>query len=183
MTQPAIHLVVAMTQDRVIGHQGAMPWHLPRDLAHFKAITLGHPVIMGRKTFESIIDSLGKPLPGRLNIVISRTKPALPEDVLVYPSFDEALAALAEQGVPVVDVIGGGQIYELAMPKADRLYVTLIDAKIEGDTWFPQISAKQWQVSETQTHPSDDKNAYAMTFVTFDRVKAPIESDGAPPPV
>lgn len=178
MTQPAIHLVVAMTQDRVIGYQGAMPWHLPRDLGHFKAITLGHPVIMGRKTFESIIDSLGKPLPGRLNIVISRTNPAMPEGVLVYPSFDAALAALTEQGVLVVDVIGGGQIYELAIPKADRLYVTLIDAKIEGDTWFPKISAKEWQVTETETHPRDDNNAYAMTFVTFDRVEPSIEPDG-----
>ncbi len=177
MSQPSIHLVVAMTQDRLIGHQGSMPWHLPRDLQHFKAITLGHPVIMGRKTFESIMESLGKPLPGRLNIVISRTNPSLPEGVLVYPSLE---AALAEQDAPVVDVIGGGQIYALAMPLADRLHVTLIDAKLDGDTWFPAISPKQWQVTETETHPSDEKNAHAMTFVTFDRVVPTTELDGDP---
>ncbi|HEY7905451.1 MAG TPA: dihydrofolate reductase [Wenzhouxiangella sp.] len=175
MTKPSIHLVAAMTRDRVIGHQGAMPWHLPRDLKHFKEVTLGHPVVMGRKTFDSIVASLGKPLPGRLNVVISRHQPTVPEGVRVYSSLDEALSELAKTGEAIVDVIGGGQIYDLAMPMADRLYITLIDAEIEGDTWFPAIDESQWQVCDTDTHPADEANAYAMTFVTFDRVKALVD--------
>ncbi len=171
MNKPSIHLVAAMTRDRVIGHNGAMPWHLPRDLKHFKEVTLGHPVVMGRKTFESIIQSLGKPLPGRLNVVISRSNPTVPEGVMVYPSIDEALSALAGRDEEVVDVIGGGEIYALTLPMADRLYLTLIDAKIEGDTWFPVMDERHWQVSDTQTHPADEANAYAMTFVTFDKVQ------------
>ncbi len=172
MTKPSVHLVAAMTRDRVIGHQGAMPWHLPRDLKHFKEVTLGHPVVMGRKTFDSILESLGKPLPGRVNVVISRTNPTLPESVLVFPSLDEALVALAAEKHDVVDVIGGGEIYALAMPLADRLYITLIDAEIEGDTWFPPIELASWQVSDTQTHPADDANAHTLTFVTFERMGA-----------
>ena len=175
MNQPSIHLVAAMTRDRVIGHKGAMPWHLPRDLKHFKEVTLGHPVVMGRKTFDSIIQSLGKPLPGRLNVVISRSQPTVPEGVLVYPSVDEALTALAKRDEAVVDVIGGGEIYALTLPLADRLYLTLIDAEIEGDTWFPVIDERHWQVSDTQTHPADEANAHAMTFVTFDRASASID--------
>ena len=171
MNQPSIHLVAAMTRDRVIGHNGAMPWHLPRDLKHFKEVTLGHPVVMGRKTFESIIQSLGKPLPGRLNVVISRSNPTVPEGVMVYPSIDEALSALAGRDEEVVDVIGGGEIYALTLPMADRLYLTLIDTKIEGDTWFPVIDERHWQVRDTETHPADEANAYAMTFVTFDKVQ------------
>ncbi len=175
MTKPSIHLVAAMTRDRVIGHQGAMPWHLPRDLKHFKEVTLGHPVVMGRKTFDSIVASLGKPLPGRLNVVISRHQPTVPEGVCVYSSLDEALSELAKRGEAVVDVIGGGQIYELAMPRADRLYITLIDAEIQGDTWFPEIDKTHWQVSDTQTHPPDEANAHAMTFVTFDRANLLVD--------
>jgi len=178
MNKPSIHLVAAMTRDRVIGHNGAMPWHLPRDLKHFKEVTLGHPVVMGRKTFESIIQSLGKPLPGRLNVVISRSNPTVPEGVMVFPSVDEALSALAKRDETVVDVIGGGEIYALTLPMADRLYLTLIDAKIEGDTWFPVIDERCWQVSDTETHPADETNAYAMTFVTFNKVQAADELAG-----
>lgn len=174
MNKPSIHLVAAMTRERVIGYNGDMPWHLPRDLKHFKAVTLGHPVVMGRKTFDSIVQSLGKPLPGRLNVVISRSDPAVPEGVMVYPSVDEALSELARRDEAVVDVIGGGEIYALTLPLANRLYLTLIDAEIEGDTWFPVIDERDWQVSETQTHPADEVNAYAMTFVTMDRASAPI---------
>lgn len=175
MTQPRIHLVAAMTRDRVIGDQGAMPWHLPRDLKHFKEVTFGHPVVMGRKTFDSILASLGKPLPGRLNVVISRHQPSVPEGVCVYSSLDQALSELEKKGEAIVDVIGGGQIYDLAMPMAERLYITLIDAEIEGDTWFPVIDEAKWKVSDTDTHPVDEANAHAMTFVTFNRVNALVD--------
>lgn len=174
MSPPRIHLVAAMTQDRVIGLDGAMPWHLPKDLAHFKSVTLGHPVVMGRKTFESILDSLGRPLPGRQNMVISRGQPNVPKGVGVYSSLDEAIAACARLNESVVDVIGGGQIYDLALPLADRLYLTLIDADITGDTWFPAIDMSKWAVLNTETHPKDDRNSHAMTFVTLDC--APLRS-------
>lgn len=175
MNRPSIHLVAAMTKDRVIGHQGAMPWHLPRDLSRFKEVTMGHPVVMGRKTFESIIESLGKPLPGRENIVISRGQPKVPEGVRVYQNLSEAIDALASAGEAVVDVIGGGEIYALAMPLADRLYLTLIDTELSGDTWFPAIDLKRWQVVDTETYPKDERNAYGMTFVTFDRTQTSDE--------
>jgi len=170
MHKISVHLVAAMTKDRVIGHQGAMPWHLPRDLGHFKKVTMGHPVLMGRKTFDSIMQSLGKPLPGRKNIVISRGQPQVPAGVLVYSDMEEAIAKLVDEKESVVDVIGGGQIYEMAMPFADRLYLTLIDANIDGDTWFPKVDLKKWQVVDTETCPADEKNAHDMSFVTFDRV-------------
>ena len=169
MSPTRIHLVAAMTPERVIGFEGGMPWHLPRDLAHFKAVTLGHPVVMGRKTFESILTSLGRPLPGRQNIVISRGQPEVPEGVWVYSSLEQALDRLSEDQVPVVDIIGGGQIYDLALPQADRLYLTLIDAQIEGDTWFPNVDMSKWHVIDTQTHPQDEHNSHSMTFVTLDR--------------
>lgn len=170
MSRPQIHLVCAMAKDRVIGHQGAMPWHLPRDLKHFKEVTLGHPVLMGRKTYDSIIESLGKPLPGRLNVVISRGQPRVEDGVVCYQSLDQAIEALADRGETVIDVIGGGEIYKAMLSLADRLYLTLIDAKVEGDTWFPPVDLKQWQVTETEVCPADEHNAYAMNFVTLQRV-------------
>ena len=175
MSQPRIHLVAAMTQDRVIGRDGAMPWHLPRDLAHFKAVTLGHPVIMGRLTFESILASLGRPLPGRHNMVISRSQPEVPDGVGVYSSVDEAIDQCKVNGADVVDVIGGGQIYAMTLPMADRLHLTLIDADVAGDTWFPDIDLSQWRVVHTDTQPADDQNAYPMTFVTLDRPSPPAK--------
>lgn len=170
MNLPKIHLVAAMAKNRVIGHDGAMPWHLPRDLQHFKQVTMGHPVLMGRKTYDSIVATLGKPLPGRLNVVISRRAPNVADGVLCYDSLESALEALGERGESVIDVIGGGEVYKATLPMASRLYITLIDAQPTGDTWFPKIDLSQWQVSDTHTHPPDQHNGYAMTFVTFDRV-------------
>ena len=166
---PQLQLVVAMTKNRVIGHQGAMPWHLPRDLQHFKKVTLGQPVLMGRKTYDSIIASLGKPLPGRLNVVISRSDPQVADGVLTFKGIEPAMAALKAQGEGVVNVIGGGEIYQALLPFANTLYLTLIDAELEGDTWFPAIDFKQWQVTDTETHPADADNAYALSFVTLAR--------------
>lgn len=172
---PQLQLVVAMAKNRVIGYQGAMPWHLPRDLQHFKQVTLGQPVLMGRKTYDSIIKSLGKPLPGRLNVVISRRDPGVADGVLTFKGIEPAMAALTAEGEEVVNIIGGGEIYQTLLPLADKLYLTLIDAELEGDTWFPVIDFKQWQVSDTETHPADAHNAYAMTFVTLVRATSAPE--------
>ena len=152
-----------MSRDRVIGQGGRMPWHLPADLKHFKAVTLGHPVVMGRRTF----DSIGRALPGRRNVVISRSKPDLPDGVMLAHGLDEALEACA--GAERVMVIGGGEIYAQAMPLADFLELTLIDAAIDGDTHFPYFSLRNWAVLRLQSRPADERNAYALRFVRLTR--------------
>jgi dihydrofolate reductase len=155
-------LVAAMAHNRVIGHEGGMPWHLPADLKHFKAVTLGHPVIMGRRTFESI----GRPLPGRTNIVISRGRPDLPEGVALAGSFEEALQGVASE---TAMVIGGGEIYRQALPHADRLELTLIDADISGDTQFPEWRPAEWRLTAMTSHPPDERNTHALVFCSFER--------------
>lgn len=156
-------LIAAMARNRVIGNAGDMPWHLPADLGHFKSVTKGCPVVMGRKTFESI----GFALPGRRNIVVSRSRPDLPDGVVVGAGLDEALAlADAER----VMVIGGGQIYRAALPRADRLELTFIDALIDGDTVFPDWSPAEWHLMRMRVRPADATNEHAMTFATFERV-------------
>lgn len=155
-------LVAAMARDRVIGNAGGMPWHLPADLKHFKAVTLGHPVIMGRRTFESI----GKPLPGRTNVVVSRGRPDLPEGVLLAGSLDEALEQI---GGNTAMVIGGGEIFRQALPGADRMELTLIDAATDGDTYFPDWSSADWKLTDMAARPPDERNAHALVFCSFER--------------
>ncbi len=158
-----ISLIAAMAQDRVIGEGNRMPWHLPADLRHFKNITLGKPVVMGRRTFESI----GRPLPGRRNLVISRNPEWRAEGVEVAASLDEALALV--NGADEVMIIGGGQLYAEALPRADRLYLTLIDLVVEGDTYFPEYQHDDWQELERIAHEPDEQNPHAYTFVTLSR--------------
>lgn len=142
-----ISLVAAMAADRVIGKDGQMPWHLPEELQHFKAITLGKPVIMGRRTFESI----GRPLPGRHNIVISRQKLELPEGVSLVSSPEEALAVAAK--ADEVMIIGGGEIYRQFMPYASRMYLTMIALEVDGDTRFPAYEPDEWTMTLLREHP------------------------------
>lgn len=163
---PVLVLVAAMARGRVIGRDGQMPWHLPADLAHFKAVTLGHPVLMGRRTYESI----GRPLPGRLNVVISRGRPELPAGVERAFSLPEALARVPN--AEKIMVIGGGQIYAEALPLADQLELTLIDAIIDGDTYFPEFQADDWRMIALQARPADERNAYALHFISLARRRA-----------
>lgn len=156
-------LVAAMARNGVIGRAGDMPWHLPADLQHFKAITLGYPVIMGRKTYESI----GRPLPGRKNIVISRSTPSLPAEVMLADGLGRALERVGP--VERAMVIGGGQIYAEALPLADRLELTLIDAQIDGDTHFPALDEQEWLVTGLQSRPADGRNAHALRFLSLSR--------------
>jgi dihydrofolate reductase len=156
-------VVAAMARNRVIGHQGRMPWHLPADLKHFKAITLGHPVVMGRKTFESI----GKPLPGRLNVVISRQRLQLPDGVALAGSLEEALRACNDAGR--VMVIGGGEIYRQALPLASGLELTYVDDQPAGDTRFPEFDRMDWDLTGMTVRPADANNASAMVFCSFKR--------------
>lgn len=154
-----ISMIAAMAHNRVIGKDNQMPWHLPADLKHFKAVTLGKPVIMGRKTYESI----GKALPGRLNIVITRDSTYKLDDAVVVNSPEEALTAAGD--CEEVMVIGGGNIYQTFLPRCDRLYLTFIDANIDGDTQFPDyLQQTTWHVIEQSDYPADVNNCYNLSF-------------------
>ncbi|WP_322996936.1 dihydrofolate reductase [Castellaniella sp.] len=159
---PPIRLVVAYTDNRIIGHDGGMPWHLPGDLAHFKRSTLGHPILMGRKTWLS----LGRPLPGRRNLVLTRDAEFKATGAECFGSLETALATCPE--AECVCVIGGEQIFKLALPLADELIATEIHAQINGDTWFPPLPDGQWQETERQPQAPDGDLQY--DFVTYRRV-------------
>ncbi|KAK73224.1 dihydrofolate reductase [Bordetella holmesii 04P3421] len=153
-------LVVAYARNRVIGRDNALPWRLPGDLAHFKRTTLGHPIVMGRNTWES----LGRPLPGRQNIVISRNPAYRAEGAVVVPDLQAALdAAQAED----VYVIGGAQIYAQAIPLASRIIATEIQADVPGDAWFPLLPGHAWK--ETSRAAQPEENGYRYDFVVYDR--------------
>ncbi|MFM5500807.1 type 3 dihydrofolate reductase [Aeromonas veronii] len=160
-----ISMIAAMAHDRVIGLDNQMPWHLPADLAHFKRVTLGKPVLMGRKTFESI----GRPLPGRRNLVISRNPDYQAEGIEVVGSVEAALALLAGSSVEELMVIGGGHLYAEMLPSADCLYLTRIDLAVEGDTRFPAFDDGQWQRIECDSHSADEKNPCPYSFETWQR--------------
>ncbi len=159
-----ISLIVAMANDRVIGRGNQMPWHLPADLKHFKSVTMGKPVAMGRRTFESI----GRPLPGRLNIVISRNSDWHYEGVETATSLDDALSKV--QDVTEVMVIGGGQLYVQALPIAQTLYLTHISLDVsDADTWFPEYHPEQWNSVDVIDCEPDEKNPYRYQFETLHR--------------
>jgi len=155
-------MIAAMAQDRVIGIDNQMPWHLPADFAWFKRCTMGKPVVMGRKTY----DSIGRPLPGRQNIVISRDASLVIEGVTTVTSIDEAIAAAGS--VEEVMIIGGGTIYEACLPKASKLYVTHIEAEIQGDTQFPAWG-DEFKETYSEAYSADERNAYDMRFVVLER--------------
>jgi dihydrofolate reductase len=156
-----IYLVAALARNGVIGAGGKMPWHLPEDLKHFKQLTLGHPVIMGRRTW----DSLGKPLPGRENIVVSRTRGYEAPGASVASTLEAAIALCA--GEPLAFVIGGSEIYAAALPLADGLVLTEIQQDYEGDTSFPQWDRHAWRVSQKETHTA--ASGVRFEFVLYER--------------
>lgn len=158
-------MIAALAKNQVIGKNNLMPWHMPADLAHFKRVTLGKPVLMGRKTFESI----GRPLPGRRNLVISRNPDYQADGVEMVSSVEVALARLQGEGVEELMVIGGGYLYEQLLPKADSLYLTRIDLAVEGDTRFPAFDDGRWQLVESEPHAADEKNPYPYRFETWQR--------------
>ncbi len=159
-----ISMIAAMAEDRVIGLENKMPWHLPADLQFFKRVTLGKPVIMGRKTYQSI----GRPLPGRKNIVLTRDKMLEIEGVSCVQTVEQALELV--QGAEEVMVIGGATIYQQFLNRATRLYLTFIDLKTQGDTQFPDYqAAANWSEVESEAHFADQKNAHNYQFVTLER--------------
>lgn len=159
-----ISLIAAMTKNRVIGKNNAMPWHLPADLRHFKQITHHKPIVMGRKTFESI----GRALPERRNIVVSRQLNDVISGLEVYPSLERVWEALKTE--QEVLVIGGQTLFEETLAMADRLYLTLIDVEMEGDTFFPAWDPKQWHVVSRESHRADEKNPWNYEFLELKRL-------------
>ena len=157
-------IVVAMGKNREIGVDNQLLWHLPKDLKHFKEITSGHPIIMGRKTYESI----GKPLPNRTNIVVSRKKDWFEEGILIVGSLKEALK-FAKKIDENVFILGGGNIYEQTIDLVDKLEVTLVDAELNADTFFPKIDEKIWRKTDEICHEKDEKHNYNFCFQTFER--------------
>jgi dihydrofolate reductase len=154
-----------MAENRVIGVDNSLPWRLPADLRHFRRLTTGHHVIMGRRNYESI----GKPLPDRTNIVVTRNPSYRAPGCLVMHSLEAALASA--QNDPEIFVIGGADIYRQALDRADRLYLTLVHAQVQGDTYFPSIDEKQWQEISRERHELDEKNPHACTFLVYDRIQ------------
>ena len=160
--KPKIVLIVAMARNRVIGNKGSLPWHLPEDLKRFRRLTMGHPIIMGRKTY----DSIGRPLPGRRNIVISRNQSLAIDSVETAASLQSALDMVADADQAFV--IGGQQIYQAALPLADRIELTLIDSDFEGDVLFPEIDPGKWK--ESRREPGEkSQSSLKYHFVRLDR--------------
>lgn len=159
-----ITIVVAMGLDNEIGADNKLLWHLPKDLKHFKELTSEHPIIMGRKTYESI----GKPLPNRTNIVISRKKDWFEEGILIVGSVKEAVK-FAKKIDEEVFIIGGGSIYEQTLDVADQLEVTLVKTQLKADTFFPKINMKIWKKTQEICHEKDDKNEFDFCIQTYER--------------
>lgn len=178
MSRPLLSLIVAVAENGVIGRENQLPWHLPNDLKHFKALTLGKPVIMGRKTWESI----GRPLPGRTNIVVTRSADWRAEGAVVVHSLEAAIEAGREalefsasgpgvqaETAPELIVMGGGELYRQALPLADRIYLTRVAAAPEGDAWFPELSPVEWSLESDSPHEADERHAFGYCFQTLQR--------------
>jgi dihydrofolate reductase len=159
-------LVVAMARNRVIGRDNRLPWRLPADLAYFKRVTMGHPVVMGRRTYESI----GKPLPGRLNIVVSRNRGFAAPGCTVVESLQAAYAAAGE--AERVSIIGGTSLFEAALPTADCIHLTEVEADVDGDTYFPEFDRGQWSEREIARHPADERHTYPIRILQLERKAA-----------
>jgi len=165
-----VALIAAVARNGAIGRDNGLPWRISGDLQFFRRTTLGKPVLMGRRTFESI----GRPLPGRDNIVITRNPDWRADGVTCVPSLDDALAAAADSaladGADEVMVIGGGQVYRQALPLAARLYLTEVDAEVEGDAFFPALG-QEWRETSRECYPASDKDEYNYCIVQYDRLK------------
>ena len=161
-----ISFVVAAATNNAIGKEGKLPWYLPNDLKHFKNVTWGMPVVMGRKTFES----LGKALPGRKNIVITRQPGWMKEGTVAVKTIEDALFLAKETDAKEIMVIGGGQIFKTLFDKAKRIYLTRVEAEPEADTFFPVIDPQHWWLVSQKNHEADEKNAYNYSFQVWERI-------------
>lgn len=172
---PVISLIVAMSRNRVIGRNHQLPWHMPADLKHFKALTTDHAVIMGRRTFESINR---KPLPGRTNVIVTRDRLARFDGAIAAPDLDHAVALAAEHDRRLhrqneIFVLGGSEVFREALPRAQRIYLTLIDAAFEGDTLFPEVDRTEWKIVADEAHRPDENNAHPYRFQLLENLNPP----------
>jgi dihydrofolate reductase len=163
---PQVSAIVAMSENRVIGHNNNLPWYLPADLHHFKTITTGHPILMGRKTYQSI----GKPLPNRTNIILSRNPRFQAPSCIVVPSMTKAIEYALTQYYKNIFIIGGADVYNQCMSYISRIYLTTVHEEFEGDVFFPELNLNEWKKAESITHVPDSKNVYAYTFSILDRI-------------
>jgi len=161
--RPRLTIVAALAENRVIGRAGSLPWRLSADLRHFKALTLGKPILMGRRTWESLPGLL----PERRHIVLTARRDYQAAGCEIAHSLAEAIALAGE--VPELMVIGGGELYRLALPLADRLQLTLVHAAVAGDTFFPEFDPKEWRETAREEHSADERNPFAYAFVTLER--------------
>ncbi len=160
-----ISIIVAVAENGAIGSNNRLPWHLPDDLKRFKALSLGKPIVMGRRTF----DSIGRPLPGRENIVVSRDSELAIEGAVVVHSLNEALAAAGT--VPEIVVIGGAAIFRQVLPRTDTIHLTRVHARVDGDVFFPDLDPAQWREAAVEHHAADERHQYAFSFVTLQRIR------------
>jgi dihydrofolate reductase len=167
-----ISIIAAIASNGVIGRAGGLPWHMPTDLKRFKRVTMGHHLLVGRKTW----DEVGKPLPGRTLVVITRDRKFRLDGAIVTHSLEDALQATGNDGE--VFIAGGGEIYRQALPVAQRMYLTLIHAEVDGDTLFPEFDEDEWEIVEREDHDADEKNEYPFSFVVYERVR---DSSTQPP--
>jgi dihydrofolate reductase len=162
-----ISIIVAVAENGVIGRGGTLPWRLSADLQRFKRLTMGHTIIMGRRTWESI----GRPLPGRQTVVVTRQPNYRLEDptVTVASSLEQARKTAQNAGDDEAFIVGGAELYRAALPEADRLYLTRVDAEVDGDTFFPEVAWSEWRLIDSDQHGADAKNEHAFTFETYER--------------
>ena len=165
-----LSVVVAADERGGIGRDGGLPWHLPEDLKRFKALTMGKPIVMGRRTW----DSIGRPLPGRRSIVVSRQAGLAIAGAEVVRSLEQALDAAAD--APEVCVIGGAELYRLALPRADVVHLTRVHAEVDADTFLPALDPSEWEEIASERHPEDARHAHPYSFVTLRRVRAPASA-------
>ena len=160
-----VSLIVALSANRVIGRDGGLPWYLPADLRHFRRTTMGHHLIIGRRTWEEV----GKPLPGREMVVVTRSRDFAPEGVQVVRSVEQALEVAAADDEPFIG--GGAQIYRIALAKdlVDRLYLTRVHAEVDGDTYFPEIDLEEWDLVSEEPHQADDESSFSYSFMVYER--------------
>jgi dihydrofolate reductase len=163
-----VSMVVAVAENGVIGETNSIPWYLPADLAHFKEKTLGHTVLMGRKTYQSIMERLGHPLTDRRNVVITTQEKFQAPGCEVFSSLETALASLKDEDVYV---IGGAEVYQQALPLTDRIFLTKVHATPQGDKYFPELKTTSWKEVDSELHHPDEKNPVAYTFMTYERIK------------
>jgi dihydrofolate reductase len=164
-----ISILAALSSNNVIGRNNEVPWRLSTDLKRLKALSMGHHIVLGRKTFESV----GRPLPGRTNLVITRQEGYAPAGVVVVHSLEEALRIAREAGEQETFILGGAEIYAQSMHVADRMYLTRVHAEVEGDTWFPDFDdVSEWRLTDAEHFEADEKNQYPFSFLTYDRAAA-----------